>query len=159
MTKRIGTVLSVMKNRARVEFYPEAETAPRSDVSPAPCCRPDTAPDLDQQVEALSAVEVHSGDRVEVLVPEPRSLAARLAPIWPALALPVAGSVIGGMVQGDVGAGIGIAAGLALGVIGALLVGRRMGGGTRDLARVLRVVGPAAPGEHCAVCTGSSERR
>ncbi|GEM_PF-2261718 len=158
MVKRIGTVLSVMKNRARVEFYPEASTA-STDVAPAPCCRPGTAPDPDQQVEAISGVEVHSGDRVEVLVPERRGLSALLAPIWPALALPVAGAVVGGMMWGDAGAGLGIAAGLVLGIVAAILVRRRMRGGLSDRARVLRVIGSGAPVAHCTACAASSERR
>lgn len=158
MVKRIGTVLSVIKNRARVEFYPEASKA-STDVAPAACCRPETAPDPDQQVEAISGVDVHSGDRVEVLVPERRGLAALLAPIWPALALPVAGAVVGGVMSGDAGAGIGIVTGLVLGIVAAILVRRRMKGGSRDRARMLRVIGSGAPVAHCPACAASSERR
>jgi len=158
MVKRIGTVISVVQNRVRVGFAPVVR-ASRSDAPASSCCAPAAAPGPDQQVEALSRTALHCGDRVEVLVPEPRSLAARLAPLLPAVVLPVAGAVAGGTVQGDAGAGIGIAAGLVLGIAAALLVGRRTKGGPRDKAQVLRILGPAALAGHRAAHAAGSERR
>ena len=158
MVKQVGTVISVVRNRVRVEFAPDTR-APRPDTPPSACCTPAAAPGPDQQVEAVSKIDVNCGDRVEVLVPARRGLAARLAPIWPAVALPVAGAVAGGMARGDAGAGIGIAAGLVLGIVSGILVGRRMNGGSRDKARVLRIVGSASPAGPCAACAADSARR
>jgi len=144
MAKQIGTVISVLRNSVRVEFAP-GKSAPSTNAPSSPCCTPEAAPGPDEQVEAVSRIAVHCGDRVEVLVPARRGLAARLAPLWPAVVLPVVGAVAGGLAQGDAGAGIGIAAGLVLGIAAAMLVGRRMRGGSRDKARVLRVVSSVLP--------------
>jgi positive regulator of sigma E activity len=157
MVKQIGTVISVVRNRVRVEFAPGKPT-PSPDAPASPCCTPAAVPGPDEQVEAVSGIAVHCGDRVEVLVPARRGLAARLAPLWPAVVLPVVGAVAGGMARGDAGAGIGIAAGLVLGIATALLVGRRMSGGSRDKARVLRIVGLASPAGHSPACAAHSER-
>ena len=157
MIKRIGTVVSVLQNHVRVAIVPEVST-PTTELAPSACCRP-AADAGGEEVDAASKIALHNGDRVEVLVPEPRNLGALLAPLLPAVVMSVAGAVVGGLLWGDAGTGIGIAAGLALGVVGTLLVGRWMRGGSRDKARVLRVVGSGEPVEHCAACAASSQRR
>jgi positive regulator of sigma E activity len=157
MIKRIGTVLSAARNRARVAFTPEA-SEPESSVAPAPCCRPATDA-AGEELEAASRIPLHSGDRVEVLVPEPRSLGARLTPLLPAILLPIAGAIAGGALWGDVGTGIGISVGLAGGVAVAWLVGRRMRGGKRNMPEVLRLIHAAATDGHCPACAAAAKGR
>jgi positive regulator of sigma E activity len=157
MDQRIGTVISVIRNRVRIAL-PADVSRSSTDVAPSPCCRTAAGADS-EEVEATSRVTVHSGDRVEVLVPTPRSPGAKLMPFIPAVGLPIAGAIVGGLLWGDPGTGIGIAVGLVLGFVLALLVSRRADGGSRDMARVLRIIGPAAPGAHCAACAASTERR
>lgn len=157
MGKRIGAAISVMRNHVRVEFEGVRQTIEPETEAP-PCCTPAAAPDPDQQVEAVSRIDVHCGDRAEVLVAERRGLGARLAPFWLVTVLPVFGALVGGMLRGDAGTGIGIAAGFALGIIVALLVGRRMRERSRASAQVLRIIGSASSSGHCAACAGDPAR-
>ncbi|MBN2464687.1 SoxR reducing system RseC family protein [candidate division WOR-3 bacterium] len=158
MKKRTGNVVSVIRGRARVRFDP-VPAAPRREMAASNCCTPAPVPDPDRMVEAATALALHRGDRVEVLVAEPSGLKSWLVRLLPALALSVAGAVAGGIVRGDAGAGIGIGVGLALGISVSLLVGRRQSHGLVDKARVLRIVGPAVPVEHCAASADGYEQR
>jgi positive regulator of sigma E activity len=157
MMKRIGTVIGVTGNQARVAFMPEAEV-PSEDAAPSECCRPATDSG-GEELEATSNLVLHNGDRVEVLVPEPRALGARLVPLLPAVLLPIAGAVVGGLLWGDAGTGIGIGGGLLLGIGVALLVGQRTSGGARGKAEVLRLVHGAAGTGHCRACAADAKGR
>lgn len=152
-----GTVLRVMRDRSLVMFT----SNDREPSKPVSCCSGtiDATAAESREVEVENLPHAVFGDRVDVLMPEPRGLGARLAALLPAFLLPIAGALAGGMVGGDMATGIGVGAGLAIGAVGTVVLSRRMSADPRYRARVLRIVDSGYRAGPCQGCGPNVPRR
>jgi sigma-E factor negative regulatory protein RseC len=98
----------------------------------------------DRTIDARNDAGARVGDRVEVLIPGRRRLAAGLVVFGLPVLFGIAGAIIGSLAGSDAGTGIGLAVGLAAGFAAALLVNRLVGRRRDLLPRVVRIMKPAA---------------
>ena len=103
----------------------------------------------ERRLEAQSRFKTRPGDRVEVVIPENKRLAAGLVVFVLPVLLALVGAVLGSLIApGNISTGIGAGVGLALGILGAVIIDRVMDRRTSLRPQVTRIVERGAPACH-----------